>query len=58
MIDFRIYVGGWFTIYLNSQIEDSLKVDILNLAGNFSIHKQIEKRNGLTFMRIKKRKIL
>ena len=51
-------IGNLTGSNLDNQIEDSLTVDILNLIGNFGIHKQIEKRNGLTFMRIKKRKIL
>jgi len=33
-----------------------MKVDVMNFKDNFMIWKQIEKRNGVTYMRIKKRR--
>ena len=36
---------------------DDEKVDYITVEGNILIHKQIEKRNGITFMRLKKRLI-
>ncbi len=49
---------GWFTIYFNDGLEDSTKVEVLILRGLFQVHKQIERRDGLTFMRMKKRKVI
>ncbi|MBI2653861.1 hypothetical protein HYX02_03555 [Candidatus Woesearchaeota archaeon] len=34
---------------------DNEKLDFITIEGNIYIHKQIEKRNGITFMRMKKR---
>ena len=34
---------------------DSRKVDYITIDGNIVMHKQIETRNGITFMRMKKR---
>lgn len=51
------YYLGWFTIYLNNEIESSLTIDICTENNNYKIHKQIERKCGMTFMRIKKRKI-
>ena len=31
------------------------KLDFISIDGNIFTHKQIEKRNGITFMRMKKR---
>lgn len=36
---------------------DDEKVDYITIDGNVFIHKQIEIRNGITFMRLKKRLI-
>lgn len=36
---------------------DSIKIDVRSVSGNSYVHKQIERRGGLTFMRLKKRKI-
>ena len=34
---------------------DDEKIDYITIDGNIYTHKQIEKRNGITFMRMKKR---
>ena len=34
---------------------DDEKLDYITIDGNIFVHKQIEKRNGITFMRLKKR---
>ena len=47
-----LYVGGG--IILNKA--DNV-VDIIKRVGNSYIHKQVEIRNGLLFMRLKKRRI-
>ena len=34
---------------------DNEKLDYITIEGNVYTHKQIERRNGITFMRMKKR---
>ena len=46
-------MGGGFISFENSK-----KIDIIRVSNNFFTHKQIENRNGLLFMRMKKRAIL
>jgi len=36
---------------------ESNKIDIIEIRGNTLFHKQIEQKNGMTFLRLKKRKI-
>ena len=58
MIIFRIRytfgnrLRGWFPI-----LHEPLKIDVITRDDKWVIHKQIEKKNGLTFMRMKKRLI-
>ena len=39
----------------NLDFSESEKKDYITIEGNMYIHKQIEIRNGITFMRMKKR---
>ena len=39
-------------------ISDSLKVDIIRIFDSMILHQQIEKKDGRTYMRMKKRKIM
>ena len=39
---------GWFRI--------SIKIDVIRIENGLIIHKQIEKTNGMTFMRMKRRR--
>jgi len=36
-------------------LSDNEKVDYITINGDIYTHKQIERRNGITFMRMKKR---
>ncbi len=38
-------------------ITDSLKVDIIRVLDNMILHQQIERKDGMTFMRMKKRRL-
>jgi len=39
-------------------IKDYSKIDVIRILDSIVLHQQIEKRNGLTFMRMKKRPYL
>ena len=45
------YVG----VDIMQLFSDNEKVDYITVEGNIYTHKQIERRNGITFMRMKKR---
>ncbi|MFH1053770.1 MAG: hypothetical protein V1740_05135 [Candidatus Woesearchaeota archaeon] len=47
-----LFGGGIITL------NDSVKFDFFRLEGNTMIHKQLEKRDGFTYLRLKKRKII
>lgn len=34
-----------------------LRMDFVKIEGDYLVHKQIENKNGMTFMRMKKRKV-
>jgi hypothetical protein len=44
-------------IHINNELEKSIKIEVISLKNNFQIHRQVERKNGLTFMRLKKRKL-
>jgi len=44
----------WGCLYLDFTSENE-KLDYITVNGNIFLHKQIEKRNGILFMRMKKR---
>ncbi len=47
----NLYVG----VDILQTFSDDEKLDYITIDGNVFIHKQIEKRNGIIFMRLKKR---
>lgn len=54
MIDIIEIIGG----VVNIETRESVKHDFIAIKNNVYLHKQVEMRDGLVFMRMKKRAVM